>query len=94
MDGKESRPPRDHPVLRFVLNADRNLPLGVRNLADLGRGGPFEPMVSVRRRSTRPRLETCFAVVSPSEDLGPSWSNGCVFHVGMSGVFLEFPPTN
>ena len=94
MDGKESRPPRDNPVFRFVLNADWNLPLGVRNLADLGRGGPFEPMVSVRRRSTRPRLETCFAVVSPSEDLGPSWSNGCVFHVGMSGVFCEFPPTN
>ena len=94
MEGEEFRPSRDHPVLRFVLNADRNLPLGVRNLADLGRWGPFEPMVSVRRRSTRPRLETCFAVVTPSEDLGPSWSNGCVFHVGMLGGFLEFPPTN
>ena len=43
MEGEEFRPSRDHPVLRFVLNADRNLPLGVRNLADLGLGALSSP---------------------------------------------------
>ena len=43
MDGKESRPPRDYPVLRFVLNADWNLLHGVANLADLGLGALLSP---------------------------------------------------
>ena len=43
MDGEESRPPRDYPVFRFVLNADWNLLHGVANLADLGLGALSSP---------------------------------------------------
>ena len=43
MEGKEFRPPRDNPVLRFVLNADWNLLQGVANLADLGLGALSSP---------------------------------------------------
>ena len=43
MEGEEFRPSRDHPVLRFVLDADWNLLHGVANLVDLGLGALSSP---------------------------------------------------